>query len=171
MPPLTSGDLDILDPKSNSGYLVRPLPAPRDAEITALLDAARDNGQLVELAELVRPRQDAVLRAFAERMASLAVRTGDPVPLRGGLLSAAIAMAAPDADGREVLLILPLLWHGARRLELDPAAEFAATAELVPAAATGLRQFTAREPADQRIEAMGYVESADDDGFRYARTW
>lgn len=171
MPSLASHDLDILDVKSNAGYLDRPLPSPRDDEITALLDRARDDGQLIQLAELVRPAQDAVLRAFAERMASLAVRTGDPVTVRNGLLAAAIAIVVPDVDVREVLLVLPLLWHSAQRLALDPAEEFEATAEEFPPAARALRQFIARKPADQRIGAMGYVESADDSGFRYARTW
>lgn len=171
MPPLTSRDLDILDPKSNLGYLGWPLPSPRDDEIVALFDQARDNGELVRLAELVRPRQDSVLGAFAERMASLAVRTGDPTTLRNGLLAAALAIVAPEVDVREVLLILPLLWHSAKRLELDPAAEFEATADLLPPAATAMRQFVARKPEDQRIEAMGYVESSDDGGFRYERTW
>lgn len=171
MPPLTSRDLDPLDVRSNAGYLDRPLPSPRDDEITALLDRARHDGQLVRLVELARPGQDAVLGAFAERMASLAVRTGDPAMVRHGLLSAAIAIVAPDVDVREVLLILPLLWHSAARLELDPATEFQATAEEFPPAATQLRQFVARKPQDRRIEVMGYVESADDGGFRYARTW
>jgi len=168
---LTSRDLDILEPRSNAGYLGLPLPSPRDAEITAVLGRAMNDGELVQLAELVRGPQTAVLRAFAERMASLAVRIGEPATLRGGLLSAAVVTAVPGVDGREVLLILPLLWHSARRLDLDPAAEFAATADVFPPAATALRQFAARKPEDQRIEAMGYVESTDDGGFRYGRTW
>jgi hypothetical protein len=171
MPPPTSRDLDILDVESNAGYLGRPLPSARDDEITALLDRARQDGRATQLVDLLRPRQDAVLRAFAERMAALAVRAGDRAVLRNGLLSAAVAFVVPDVDVREVLLILPLLWHSAGRLELDPAAEFRATAEEFPPAARDLWQFVARAPADQRIEAMGYVESADADGFRYERTW
>jgi hypothetical protein len=163
------GELDILDPELNEGYLNQQLPSSRDREIVSLLNAATQSGQLEDLSHLLERPQSAVLLAFAERMASLAARTSDRDALRSGLLAAAVATVASDV--RDALLVLPLLWRSAEHLKLDPATELAMAAKRLPLASATLEQFAARSPEDRKIEAMGYVESVDEDGFRYARTW
>jgi hypothetical protein len=154
----------VLDPASNEGYLSRPIPVARDTEIRDLLAATSPQA----LAAVLDQSHAPVLLAFAERMAALAVRRHDPDVLRDGIRAAAAAFEV--ADEREALLVLPLLWRSAELLGLDPAAELTG-----PPSGTGapgaLADFATRQPEDRTIQVMGYRESADDDGFRYERTW
>jgi hypothetical protein len=143
--------MDVLEAPASAGCLGQPLPSPRDDAITALLDQANENGQLAELA---RPQRTAVLGAFAERMAALAIRTGDPATLRNGLLAAVLAVAAADT----------------RDAPAGPGTARTNSNSTRPRSSAP-RQFTERGPEDQRIEAMGYVESAGDAGFRHLRIW
>jgi hypothetical protein len=160
-------DLLVLDPSLNEGYLDERLPSGRDKEITRLIAAASDGGRLRELAGQLSETHVPVLLVFAERMASLAVRLGDAEVMRQGLM--AVCLSFGVADRRDALLVLPLLWRTAERLRLDPAAELMAVHQAV--GCEELARFTARRPEDRTIASMGYVETRDDDGFRYERTW
>jgi hypothetical protein len=162
-----SFDLEILDPSQNEGYLDERLPSARDREILDLISGAGKNGRLRELSAHLSGNHVPVLLAFAERMAALAVRNRDPEMIRRGLLAACLTFAV--GDRRDALLVLPLLWRSAERLLLDPASEFAAVSDDL--GCDELSQFARRDPEDRSIESMGYVESQDDDGFRYERTW
>jgi hypothetical protein len=163
-PELHVPEVHVLDPASNEGYLSRPIPVARDTEIRDLLAAAPPQ----TLAAVLDQSHAPVLLAYAERMAALAVRRHDPDVLRDGIRAVAAAFTV-TADEREVLLVLPLLWRSAELLGLDPAAELAGPAS--GAAPGPLAAFATRQPEDRTIEVMGYRESADDDGFRYERTW
>ena len=152
-----------LDPADNEGYGSWPLPCERDHEIGAvvrMLTASNVEG--------VGDRHGDVLRAFAERMATLARREMSREHLRVGLSAAGLACGLDD--DREVLLILPLLWRSAKVMGLDANAEFRAVA-------TGsdgrkvLGDFASRRAKDKTLEVMGYVEVEDESGFRYERTW
>jgi hypothetical protein len=109
-----------------------------------------------------------VLAVFAERAAALAVRRQDSLDLRAGLLAAVAAHATTD-DPREVIPAFALLYRAAELTGQDPAAEFGTAARLtgspVPLA------FLDRDPRDRTIQAMGYEESEDEQGFRFRRTW
>ncbi len=155
-------DLAILEPDDNEGYGNWPLPCQRDMEIESLvrLLVADRPGDL-------RPHQSVVLLSFAERMASLARKERSVDRLRSGIRAAALAGAVGDA--REGLLVLPLLWRTASALGNDPDAEFRSAAAEV--GSENLVQFARRDPEDQTIEAMGYVEVDDEFGFHYERTW
>jgi len=166
---LEPSEADLLGSDQAIGYGPRPLPDPLDEKIRHLIEARERAGRLPDLAGALSLRQARVLLAFAERMASLAVRSADPAVLRQGLL--AWSVGAPAEDPRDAVLILPLLWSAAEKLRLDPAAEFRAAAGRAPASSPGLESFASRSPENRRIEAMGYVESADAGGFRYQRTW
>lgn len=156
-------NLAILDPAQNEGYGNWPLPCVRDEEIGDLVRALLGPGAVQPHA-----RHAPVLLAFAERMATLARRDASPEQLRLGLAAAGLAVAT--GDPREGLLVLPLLWRSADVLGLDPSAEFRAVAHELDDG-EHLLDFVAREPEDQTIEAMGYVEVDDDLGFHYERTW
>jgi hypothetical protein len=160
-------DLLILEPSLNEGYLDEPIPSGRDEEISLPIAAAERDGRLRELAGHLSETHVSVLLAFAERMASLAIRLGDPGVMRRGLIAACLPIEV--ADRREVLLVLPLLWRTAERLGLDAVSEFTAVDRTV--GCEELARFAARRPEDRTIESMGYVEARDDDGFRYERTW
>lgn len=156
-------DLDVLTSTAGQGYLHWPLPCATDQQIRELVDALVGKDPI----ELTR-EQSGVLKTFAERMASLSRFKSDAGHLRAGLLAAVFATGSED--GREVLLVLPLLWRSAEVLGLDPAEEFRKAADR-----TGrgqfLLDFTGRSPEDRSIEAMGFKEIEDEFGFFYERTW
>ena len=157
---------------NNPGYGPLPLPAPRDAEIARLLDvftqaSPEQRGQL--LSRLTREHSPTLL-AFAERMASLAVREREPRRIFLGLLALVVESFA--SDYRENAMILSLHYDAAGRIGADPARLFEEAASYArPEVARALRRFLARSPEDQSIAAMGYQEGREPDGFRYQRNW
>ena len=152
--------------KPGERYLPLPIPSPRDEELIRLL--TRSSAPLLE--DEVRPEHAQVLLAFAERAATLAVRRRDTSVLTAGLK--ALTLAA-DLDARDATILLPLYFDAAMRLDSDPAVLFATAVVSAPkdGVAASLRSFANRSPEDRSLEAMGYVASADSDGFRYQRTW
>lgn len=160
-------DLDILLTSNNLGYGNWELPCPRDHEITAIVEDRCSSGG--QRADLTRDHIDA-LRGYAERMASLAVRTNSPRLV--GLGAQALGLIAELSDYREDLLVFCLLWNASERLGVDLAS--LASANLNPVCSGGLSRLEAfghRSPKDRSLAAMGYVEGQDDGGFRYVRTW
>lgn len=157
-----------LDPSANAGYLHWPLPGPRDDEIRTLVTALVTAG--VPVAGL-SGEHATVLSAFAERMATLAVRQGSTESLTPGLHAAAVALAAAD-DRRDVLPVLALLYRAAELTGADPRAVFAGAArDLPPAIADPVLGFAARSHEDRSLDAMGYVERHDPAGFHFDRAW
>ncbi len=180
-----------LDPSANAGYLHWPLPGPRDDEIRDLVAAlvgagpggAGPGGAVAggsgtaggvaagSPAAGLSGEHATVLSAFAERMATLAVRQGATEPLTPGLHAAAVALAAAD-DRRDVLPVLALLYRAAELTGADPRAAFAGAArDLPPAIADPVLGFAARSHEDRSLDAMGYVERHDPTGFRFDRAW
>lgn len=158
-------------PESNRGYGASPLPSERDGEIAALVaylvEELRPDTPNLALEACHAP----VLLAFAERMATLAIRRHSADHLRDGLRAVALA-GSVASDPREVLLILPLLWRSAQILGLDPSAEFGAIGRsLAGPGGEQLIAFLSRSEEDRGIQAMGYSEAIEEDGFRYRRTW
>lgn len=165
---MTLDDLDDLRPERNPGYLAKRIPDPLDSEIASLVDTAREAGGWADLRARVGQEHESLFRLFAERMASEAVRLGNVEPLEQALI--ALAAGGLERDSREAMLIVPLVYRSAELLGEDPARLFEEVAALLggPTADT-LRGFLQRP--DRSIGAMGYIESNDEDGFRYRRTW
>ncbi len=156
--------VEVLDPRHNEGYGGWQLPCTRDEEIAELLkELDRDGSSEINLTS----REAPVLRVFAERMASLARRQESVSHLRFGL--EALALAVRLGDSREALVVMPLLWKTAEVLSLDPSGEFRRVADRYES--QELQEFTKRRPEDRSIESMGYVETHDESGFVYDRTW
>jgi hypothetical protein len=161
----SAADLGCLAPAAE--YFEASIPAARDFEILALLRRAEAGDRLGSLIDVVRPDQEsAVLRCFAERMASLAVGRREPDLLRVGLVAIGIANTRTN-DPRDEMTVLGPLWHSTRRLGLDAAAEFKAAAAAVPSAARFFADWVARPPRLQTLSAMCYTEDGEGDGFRY----
>jgi hypothetical protein len=103
-------------------------------------------------------------------MAALGVRTKSELPIRRGLIAAGIA-ATITTDIREVILILPLLWHSMDLLGIDPQEMLSAINDrLDDEARELLAAFASRTPENRTIEVMHYSVQPDEDGFRYGRT-
>ncbi len=111
-----------------------------------------------------------VLLVFAERMASLAVRS----VAKNYLLDALVALDAAGwlAEVRDNLMVLSLINDAATRIGLIPGELFA---EIIPfistESANSFQTFLKRSAMDKSIEAMGYQATWNDEGFIYERTW
>ena len=163
-------DLAILKSANNKGYGQERLPVARDTEIRDLLRECEENGQLAELRQQLDSDHFPALRCFAERNASLAVRSSNPGLIRIGLL--ALALASLSENSRDTFLILPLYYDAARRLKVDAEWLFRSTARAVSEkAADALGRFLDRSVEDKSLAAMGYLAAADEEGFRYQRQW
>lgn len=164
---------DILEIDANRGYGRKRIPVERDFEINQLYDefAAATQAERDDFCSRLGPSHAAVLRAFAERMASFAVREGSVEPLRRALFALAVGGAADDA--REAIMILPLIHRSAELIEAEPQALFASAGRPCTSGefADEIKDFPNRDPHDRSLDAFGYVESADTDGFLYVRTW
>jgi hypothetical protein len=156
----------ILEPGANINYGRDPLPSRRDGQIRDLLLKAVEGAGFGQVVRMVPRAGDRVLVAFAKRAASIAVRHQDAWELRAGILAVVIAQEITD-DPREPLPALALLYRAAAMIGHDPVVEFATANDLTGGRAGGLFDFARRSPEDRTIEAMGYEEGNDAQGFRF----
>jgi hypothetical protein len=153
-------------------YLARPIPDALDQTPRHLchtyLQSAETERALLQCAD---PHLASVLQAYAERLASLAVRQRQPTLVEASVVALGLSMVMGD-DAREWLLVLPLPWHAAELLDQPPKNLFTLVAANLPEPArTALHQFVQRAPEDRTLAAMGYQEGRDEEGFRYQRSW
>ncbi len=185
---MDAADLEALDPANNAGYGNARLPCGRDEEIAAFVRLIDGPEAFDEVRGALGDGHGRVLTAFAERMASLSVRTGSLTVLREGLSAAQLALALVD-DYRDTLPVLSLLYRAAEILGARPKAEFRAVAALAGPVRGRLRRleemlrrsgrlddsplmaFLDRNAEDRSIAAMAFIEAQDEEGFRFQRTW
>jgi len=156
----------------NQGYGSLRIPSPRDDQITTLLRTwiALDAKDRLAAAEGIREDRRFTLLAYAERMASLAVRERNQDYIILGL--AGLGTDGWRGDWQDNAAIISLHYGAAGKLGLPPQPVFETAAALLSAnPALALRSFLNRLPQDKTLEAMGYIAGQDDDGFRYERTW
>jgi hypothetical protein len=164
---------DVLrDRRLARGYGPKPLPDPLDDLIsTAIEDVTTQTGFEDALSAIAQFGTAEVVNAFAARMASLAVREESVSTLRIGIRALAMA-ASLIRDYREVLPVAALLYRACSLIGAVPAEEFSDAASLGDERATRLlRRFLERPDLERVVQAMGYIESSDADGFRFVRTW
>jgi hypothetical protein len=113
---------------------------------------------------------DVVLRVFAERMASAAVREKDPSLLRLGLI--ALLLSWSVSDYRESLMVMTLFYDAVGRLGLDMDSFTTEIRETIgDGLLTPVAQYLKRSEKNKSLQSMGYSAGADSDGFRYLRNW
>lgn len=168
---LDPDELEVLNPYTHRGSGLLPIPSELDEQTTRLLDRVATPENRLALRTIFNATHETALTSYAERMAALAVRTKSDLPIRWGLIAAGIA-AVVTTDIREVILILPLLWHSMDLIGIDPQKALAAINDRIDDEAREfLARFASRAPENRTIEGMGYIEQPDEDGFRYHRTW
>lgn len=161
----------VLDPTNNEGYGSARLPCVRDEEIAGVVRRIEGPGDFGEAKHVLGHGHGTVLSAFAERMASLAVREKSREALRDGLSAEQLALAVVG-DYRDSLPALTLLFRASELIGADPAIEFAAVAAFAGSPDDQpLLDFPGRDQEDRTLASMGYIEHDDDDGFRFERTW
>ena len=160
----------LLERARGSDYYKQAIPSDIDAAIGEALArlSSCDDADRALVVEGIAGDHARVLKLFAERMASLAVRRNSPEPVRKGL--AALSIVTRTEDEREVLLVLSLLHDAAMKVS-GSAKEIFAEGGAVLGGAKLLNGFLRRSDADKHIKAMGYEESETEDGFLYVRTW
>lgn len=159
--------------ENNRGYVDVAIPSGRDGHIGAFLEETERGGPTAaaEAARRLGPRYTDTLVTYAERMASLGVRTASGRPARLGILAIALIWSGA-ADVRTAIPVLGVLFDGIRRAGGDPRQAFREIAELgTPDVAPVLRDFLTRPDLDEIAEEMGFSAGQDRDGFRYRRTW
>jgi len=164
--------LQELDAAKLAGYGATRIPNEIDEKIRRTLEGylGLSEEEKKKLRGKVGREHKFVFLAFAERMASLAVRAKSQEPLMQAMMAMFLQIGIGDV--REDILILTLIYAAANKLGLDPRSVFLGSARQFGLKdASGLEAFLKRSDADKSLESMGYVEGTDEDGFRFVRTW
>lgn len=148
-------------------YLPDRIPSTRDEPVDRYVRSLLDNPDAFrEDVAAVSPAGRSVLAAYAERMASLSVRANDPTRLASALV-ALIAGGLIDADHNAVVA-MSLVDRAAVLLGMD--SERLATRlpnGVLEVGRLALSSWGARSTELRSINAMGYAEGTDSDGFRF----
>jgi hypothetical protein len=170
--PRTENVLQRLGSEYTHGYGPAAIPSAigdEVAEVIASLVASDAAGRRAIMRQMTEVH-GFVLIAFAERMASRAVRENEPDFIAKGL--SALAIAAGLVYIKEALPVVSLLLRSIDKLGLDARSVFRRASGFGNNELDRfLEEFPHRSKEDRSIEAMGYVEAEDLDGFRYKRTW
>jgi hypothetical protein len=152
------------------GYLARPIPQPRDSDISNVLRAWMALDEVDRNQSEVSGEQRWTMLSYSERMAALAVRERSQDLITLGLI--ALGVDGWNYDWRDNVLIVALHYDAAKRIGASPEDVFESAARLLPdKPASGLRSFLRRSAHDKSLEVMGYIVGNDEDGIRYQRTW
>jgi len=160
--------LESLMDDKHSDYLSQPIPCELDYVIGDLVNLYKGFSPTERKAaySLIEERNSYVLLAFAERMAALGVREKSRERLLDGLLS--LIIENYSADWRDNLTKLAPLYHSAVKIGVDPQSLFTEAATYGNnEVAEIIRDFPQREQESRSIEAFGYKEDYEPDGFRY----
>lgn len=151
-----------------AGYGPSSLPNSRDDLVDKFIDQAVSGGPSA-VAGFIKSASESgrrVLRAYAERMASLAVRRRDARLLVRAVI--AVVIGGLDQNALEALMVMPLIENSAGLLGADLAGVFEQAAAVVGhPGSVNLMVWLTRAPEDRTLAAMGFVESSDEGGFRY----
>ncbi|MFJ3899878.1 hypothetical protein [Streptomyces sp. NPDC090083] len=140
----------FLDRRFN-GYLGVRLPHELDAEVDAFVTAYMNSPEPLDM----DPWAAGVLSAYGKRMASVAVRTRSPEPLRRRLVAIGLAEAYLE-DPRNNLYGFTALHDGASLIGTPLRDLIAKVARsLPPSGVAALRDFGEREDRHKSIESMG----------------
>jgi hypothetical protein len=153
-------------------YGLAPIPDPRDEEVQPFVDSLIGGGprRFAEVKSLLKIHGKRVLHAYAERMASAAVRTHDPALLDRALV--ALVLAGLDENDKECLMAMAPIDDSARRIGADIEELFERVANIVGHQGTAsLMSWLSRKPEDRSLECMRFVAGEDSDGFRYRLEW
>ncbi len=108
------------------------------------------------------------LMAFGSRMAVWGARLNSRELLLKGLI--ALVIDDGNYDIRDTIDVMPLLYHSAVKINVDPQSLFNEAAHFFPTqAARILREFPRRKPEDRSLQAFYYVEVDTPEGLDYKR--
>jgi hypothetical protein len=156
-----------------TGWGASRIPNEVDDEITNIIKnylILGDNTAKKKIRESVGRDQKRVFLAFAERMASLAVRLNSYEPLMTAMMAMFLQIGIGDV--REDIIILTLIHAATEKLGSDPRFIFLESARQFGLEDTsGLEAYLRRSDESKSLKSMGYSEGTDQDGFRFVRLW
>ena len=153
---------------SSRAYTKQRIPSELDAALAELVDAFRKGNPIsrFSIRRRVSDQHSAILWAFSERMASLAVRERSRERILQGL--AGLVLEGCEEDWRDCIIRLAPLYDAALKIGASPDELFREAASYAGGEARKLLLgYLKRTPENLSITAMGYSEGADEDGFRY----
>lgn len=156
----------------NVGYGQLPIPDPKDDQVQALVVKwiELDEHDRISAGQAVAECQRFTLLAYSERMASFAVREKSINLVYLGLV--ALGIDGWRNDWRDNAVLLSLHYDALTKLGVEPKLIFEKAAKLMSTKVKASFQgFLRRSDEDKSLDAMGYEEGQDVDGFRYNRTW
>lgn len=164
--------LKRLESEYTDGYGASRIPSVIDAEIgeTVSLMQALAPDKLSAIQSQMTEELGLVLLAYAERAATRMVRENDILIAQGAMY--AIAVATNLTYIKNALPVISLLYRSMAKLGTEPERLLLLPIKIVNNRLDEyLIEFVNRSDEDKSIEAMGYIEGEDDDGFHYIRTW
>jgi hypothetical protein len=149
-------------------YVQRSIPCDADNRCVSALSTLQQLTDVERNRIIEKLSSDACnfLKCFAVRMAALSVREADSDRAFLALLAAAMGLTQID-DRRDAIVAFGPVFDGIKKADLDAEDLFRRAGELVPQSDAFLKSWLRRSPEDQSLEAMGYEESTDADGFLY----
>jgi len=157
---------------ATDGYGRQPIPSSIDDKVRELMTSleAMDTQARHTTLSIMEVRHGFVLLAYAERMASLSVRTKKKELIVSAL--SALAIGAKLVYFKEAMPVMSLLYRSIEKLDLNPQNILFSPGSFADQQFSEFAKgFLSRSDEDRSIEAMGYVENSDSDGFCYHRTW
>lgn len=155
--------------KRFNGYLRIHLPHELDIEVEAILVAYMQGTASVRqrVIESVGRRAAAVLSAYGQRAASMAVRTMSLEPLERGLVAVSLAEGQLDQPYNN-LFVLAALNDGAALIGTTLQAVLTKVARVLPEAGlTAIQEFDKRQDRDKSLDAMGLRRTGSGQTFLY----
>jgi hypothetical protein len=160
--------VSILRDRRFNGYLGVKLPHALDAEVEAIVTAYMTASVRDTIVSDVHGRVAGVLSAYGQRMASVAVRTGDIDALRRGVVATGLAEGRLE-DPRDNLFVLAAVNDSASLLGTTLQAVIDDVKGLLPpAGVAGLQQFAQYEDSEKSIEAFHIRRCGSGQDFLYA---
>jgi hypothetical protein len=146
----------------------KPMPCSLDDDFHDLISLFSQASHTEREAMLSRIDADTAgaLMAFSWRMAVWGARQNSRDLLLKGLI--ALVIDGGKYDIRDTISIMPLLYHSAIKINIDPQSLFDEAAAYYPNdVARILSKFPQRKPEDRNLQSFNYVEVATPEGIDY----
>lgn len=154
--------------KSYWRYSNKPMPCDLDDDFHDLISLFSQASHTEREAMLkgVDAKIAGALMAFSWRMGIWGARKNSREMLLKGLI--ALVIDGGKSDIRDTISIMPVLYHSAEKIGIDPQNLFDEAADYYPNdVARILGKFPKRKPADRSLQAFDYMEVSTPEGIDY----
>jgi len=157
-----------LSQKAYWSFDKKPMPCELDDDFNAMISMFSQASQTEreEMLKQIDGKTADALAAFGWRMAVWGARLNSRELLLKGLI--ALVMDGGKMDIRDTINVMPVLYHSAVKINVDPQTLFDEAAAYYPNdAARILNKFPKRKPEERSLQAFFYVEVSTPEGIDY----